>query len=34
MLQRKIIITHIKTRNKIGKNTDKQFLFPDFNDFY
>lgn len=34
MLQRKIIITHIKTRNKMGNNTDKQFLFPDFNDFY
>lgn len=26
--------THIKTRNKMGNNTDKQFLFPDFNDFY
>lgn len=34
MLQRKIIITHIKTRYKMGNNTDKQFLFPDFNDFY
>lgn len=34
MLQKKIIITHIKTRNKMGNNTDKQFLFPDFNDFY
>lgn len=34
MLQRKIIITHIKTRTKMGNNPDKQFLFPDFNDFY